>query len=115
MKNEKLFSYGTLRYEQVQLKTFGRLLNGNPDKLVGYKVSTLTITDPDVIALSGEAIHSILMPTGNPADIVEGTVFDVSADEVTLADSYEVSDYKRVATTLNSGAQAWVYVSKDFE
>lgn len=33
---EKLFSYGTLQLEQVQLDTFGRLLEGQADTLQGY-------------------------------------------------------------------------------
>lgn len=115
INSEKLFSYGTLRYEQVQLKTFGRLLTGNPDKLVGYKLSTVAITDSHVIALSGETVHSILIPTGSSNDTVDGMVFEVSAYEIILADSYEVSDYKRVSATLHSGSDAWVYISKDFE
>jgi len=32
---ERLFSYGTLQQENVQKQTFGRLLDGTPDALVG--------------------------------------------------------------------------------
>ena len=35
-----LFSYGTLQQQNVQLATFGRLLKGSPDSLVGF-VQTL--------------------------------------------------------------------------
>lgn len=108
---EQLFSYGTLRYESVQLSTFGRLLKGRPDKLIGYHLSSITITDPKVIKTSGESIHSILIYTGNPQDEVNGTVFDISKEELLQADKYEVSDYKRVQAKLKSGSQAWVYIS----
>jgi hypothetical protein len=35
----KLFSYGTLQQEDVQLTTFGRRLAGVADSLVGYRQS----------------------------------------------------------------------------
>jgi hypothetical protein len=42
-KFEKLFSYGTLQQEGVQLATFGRKLEGRPDQLNGYKLGLLEI------------------------------------------------------------------------
>ena len=38
-----LFSYGTLQQPQVQMSTFGRLLDGQPDELVGFEQSLLAI------------------------------------------------------------------------
>ena len=38
-----LFSYGTLQQENVQLATFGRRLEGRPDRLPGYAVQPVTI------------------------------------------------------------------------
>lgn len=108
---EKLFSYGTLRYEPVQITTFGRKLYGVPDILKGYRLSTLQIKDVDVVAKSGNAVHPILIYTGNLEDEVKGTVFDISGQELQQADEYEVVEYKRVREQLNSGIFAWVYVS----
>ncbi|WP_342342087.1 hypothetical protein [Pseudoalteromonas lipolytica] len=51
---EKLFSYGTLQYKQVQLDTFGRLLEGQPATLTGYIVGEIEITDPAVLKSSGQ-------------------------------------------------------------
>lgn len=109
---EKLFSYGTLQYEHVQLATFGRKLHGHRDLLLGYKLSRLQITNPEVISTSGEAIHPVLIHTGNQIDQVEGMVFDISADELQRADTYEVANYKRVQAQLLSGISAWVYIGK---
>jgi gamma-glutamylcyclotransferase (GGCT)/AIG2-like uncharacterized protein YtfP len=111
MSNEKLFSYGTLRYEEVQLSTFGRKLQGTADTLLGYRLSKIAIKDPKVVATSGDAEHPILIYTGNNADEVSGMVFDITAKELQSADEYEVSDYKRVSIELRSGMRAWVYVS----
>jgi gamma-glutamylcyclotransferase (GGCT)/AIG2-like uncharacterized protein YtfP len=106
-----LFSYGTLRDPAVQLANFGRELTGHDDALPGYTVAMLEITDPDVVALSGETHHPIVVATGDVADTVPGAVFEISDDELIAADEYEVDDYRRVLVPLVSGAQAWVYVS----
>lgn len=108
--SEKLFSYGTLRYEGVQMATFGRALSGRPDELCGYLLSMVTIRDPDVVATSGDALHPILHYTGKATDRVSGMVFNISLDELKHADEYEVADYKRVQVQLESGQKAWVYV-----
>jgi len=112
---EKLFSYGTLRYETVQLSTFGRKLIGRDDTLCGYKLAPLKISDPDVIAISGEDTHQILVATNNKNDKVDGVVFDITSHELAQADQYEVTDYKRVGVTLHSGVFAWVYVNANDE
>lgn len=105
-----LFSYGTLRQKNVQLATFGRELEGREDALVGFARSMIAISDPEVVATSGETHHPIVARTGNAADEVAGTVFRITAAELAAADSYEVSDYKRIAVRLKSGCEAFVYV-----
>jgi gamma-glutamylcyclotransferase (GGCT)/AIG2-like uncharacterized protein YtfP len=108
---ESLFSYGTLRYENVQLTTFGRKLAGQADSLPEYYLKKVQITDPEVIAKSGENIHSIIHFSGNPQDQIPGMVFKISLKELEQADKYEVADYKRIRVRLLSGTSAWVYVS----
>jgi gamma-glutamylcyclotransferase (GGCT)/AIG2-like uncharacterized protein YtfP len=104
-----LFSYGTLQQDGVQLAQFGRKLNGHADALVGWRTEMVEITDPDVLAKSGKAFHPIVLP-GRKDDHVPGMVFEITAEELAAADSYEVADYKRVAAQLASGKTAWVYV-----
>lgn len=105
-----LFSYGTLQLESVQHASFGRLLAGKPDAMPGFKKSLVEITDPDVLATSGERFHPIVVPSDDPDEKVDGTVFEITAAELAAADRYEVSDYKRVEVVLCSGLKAWVYV-----
>ena len=38
-------------------------------------------------------------------------MFEITPAELAAADTYEVSDYKRVSVVLRSGLQAWVYVA----
>jgi hypothetical protein len=110
--SERLFSYGTLQLPEVQRATFGRLLEGAPDALVGFKQDLVEITDPDVLAKSGERFHPIVMRSENPSDRVGGTVFAVTPAELAAADEYEVGDYERVEVTLASGIRASVYVRR---
>ena len=113
MKNlytEKLFSYGTLQQESVQLANFGRRLSGKPDAIPGWRLSTVQITDPEVVTESGLAVHTIMVP-GKPADEVPGVVFEITPDELKAADGYETDAYKRVKLKLRSGLETWVYVA----
>lgn len=110
MHTEKLFSYGTLCYETVQLNNFGRRLYGVEDCLLGFGLSKIKIKEASVIATSGEDEHPIISFTGRPTDSVGGLVFDVSKEELERADEYEVKDYKRIQVKLASGVLAWVYV-----
>jgi len=109
-----LFSYGTLQLESVQLSSFGRRLQGEPDALPGYARTMVEITDPQVLATSGERFHPIVAPSDDPTDEVQGTVFLVSAGELAAADRYEVSDCHRVQVRLKSGVEAWVYVKTPY-
>lgn len=106
-----LFSYGTLRQRDVQLATYGRELEGTPDALTGYRLVSLIISDPHVVALSGKPVHTIARATGNPADRIAGILFELSDAELAATDLYEVDAYRRIAVTLESGREAWVFVA----
>jgi gamma-glutamylcyclotransferase (GGCT)/AIG2-like uncharacterized protein YtfP len=108
---ERLFSYGTLQLEAVQRSTFGRLLAGRPDHLPGFRQSLIEITDPEVLATSGQTHHPIVVHTGDPQDQIAGTVFELTPEDLAQADRYEVADYRRERFTLASGVEAWVYVA----
>ena len=107
---EKLFSYGTLKFEHVQIETFGRKLDGEEDALIGYKLCTIKIKDKAIIKTSGTDIHPILKFTGNNTDLVEGIIFELTTSELQQADNYEVEEHKRILGNFHSGNKAWVYV-----
>jgi uridine kinase len=106
-----LFSYGTLRQAEVQRSSFGRLLDGRPDSLPGFKSEWVEITDPAVIKASGAHRHPIVRRTDHPDDWVPGTCFSITPSELAAADRYEVDDYRRVLMRLASGIDAWVYAA----
>jgi len=108
-----LFSYGTLRQAEVQRAAFGRLLDGRPDALPGYTLAPLPISDPEVVRISGLAVHTIARRTGDPADRIPGLVFAITHAELAAADSYEVDAYGRVEVVLASGTAAFAYVGPD--
>lgn len=110
---EWVFGYGTLRQPEVQQRTYGRLLDGVDDVLPGYRVESLPITSPEVVALSGSAEHPVVRFTGDPADSVAGTRYALTPAELDATDDYEAADYLRRAVVLASGVEAWVYVGRD--
>jgi Gamma-glutamyl cyclotransferase, AIG2-like len=106
-----LFSYGTLQQEEVQFATFGRKLGGEKDLLLGYEPSLVKITDPAVAARLGRTHHDNVNATGDDWSNVQGTLFDVTDEELAMADEFEAEfAYQRVTADLASGKQAWVYV-----
>jgi hypothetical protein len=109
-----LFSYGTLRQEDVQLSTFGRLLEGQPDELIGFEQSLTRIDDPQFVATSGKTHHSIVKFNGRNDSRVSGMVFEIRDSELATADLYEPAGYKRISATLASGKQARVYADGRF-
>jgi hypothetical protein len=104
-----LFSYGTLQQDAIQLSTFGRLLRGEPDELVGFEQGVFRIEDPAFVAASGKADHAIVKFNGRNDSRVRGMVFEVTDRELARADQYEPAGYKRVSARLASGKHAWVY------
>jgi hypothetical protein len=106
-----LFSYGTLQQEAVQLSTFGRVLSGRPDELPGFEPAAIEITDPKFLAGGGAPRQTIVRFTGRSEHRVSGTAFEVTDSELESADAYEPVGYRRVAATLASGRQAWVYAA----
>jgi len=112
---ERLFSYGTLQLEAVQIATFGHLLTGTPDALPRFAETLVKIDDEATVSLSGKTHHAMATFTGHDGDSIAGTVFAITPEELLSADKYEVAEYKRVAVVLRSGTRAWVYVDARYE
>ena len=96
---EYIFSYGTLQKTCIQKQILKRTLSGQPDELHGYQVRQ--------VDLGHGNIYPMVCPKDN--HVVEGTIFEITAQELTLIDRYETHAYERVSTVLCSGKQAWVY------
>ncbi len=109
---ERLFSYGTLRQPEVQQSLFGRSVPTVDDELPQFRLDSVKITDPAVLAKSGSDVDPILR-RGGDGDTVQGAFLELNASELATADDYEVNDYKRVHVALKSGLDAWVYIAAD--
>ncbi len=108
---ENLFSYGTLQKEKVQMELFGRTLQGSADMLRGYKTATIEIMDESFLSKGEEKYQQTLIATADKNDIIKGTVLEITAKELLLADAYEPDNYKRIKIVLDSGKEAWIYVA----
>ena len=109
--SEFLFSYGTLQNEEVQMELFGRILYGSADVLKGHKAVTIEIKDEPF--LKEEDKYQLIAVISEDRDSIKGTVFEVTEEELFMADKYEPNNYKRVTVALKSGKQAWVYVAAE--
>src|SRR5215468_4000215 len=91
---ELLFSYGTLQRSEIQVSTFGRLLDGRPDQIPGYEIALIPIADPATAIALGMTHYQNIKFTGRNEDIIEGTVFRVTREELEQSDDYEIdADY----------------------
>jgi hypothetical protein len=107
----RLFSYGSLQDPDVQFSTFGRKLDGERDLLTGYEPSLVKIADPEVAERLKKRHHDNITHTGDEWSNVQGTVFELTDEELAKSDSFEAQfNYKRVSVPLASGGEAWVYV-----
>lgn len=96
----RVFSYGSLQREDVQLAAFGRRLHATPDELRGF-----------VLARSRNGRHANLVSSARADSLVPGMLLELTDAELASADAYERSDgYARVEVTLESGIAAWVFV-----
>ncbi len=106
-----IFSYGTLQQQGVQLSTFGRLLHGCSDDLVGFELTSVRIEDPRRAATLGKTHHANVAFNGRPDSRVRGMALEITDAELADTDRYEQRDgYTRIAVTLASGCDAWAYV-----
>jgi gamma-glutamylcyclotransferase (GGCT)/AIG2-like uncharacterized protein YtfP len=106
---EYLFSYGTLQKEKVQQELFGRILKGSGDILRGFKTSVVEITDESFLSKNEQKFQHTAIVSKDKNDLIRGTVFEITPDDLVLADKYEPRNYKRIAVVLESGKKAWIY------
>src|SRR6476619_6865805 len=99
---EYLFSYGTLQKQNVQVELFGRLLNGTRDVLEHYRIVEIEIRDEKFLATGADKCQKTLGWSSDPNDVIEGMVFEMSRDELLMADRYEPANYKRIEVKLRS-------------
>ena|SRR5258706_14947003 len=108
---EYLFSYGTLQKEKVQVELFGRILQGSGDILRGYKAAVVEIKDESFLAKGEQKSQRTALVSNDKNDSIQGTVLEMTEEELRLADNYEPDGYERIRVVLESGKEAWIYVA----
>jgi gamma-glutamylcyclotransferase (GGCT)/AIG2-like uncharacterized protein YtfP len=103
---EKLFAYGNLKEEDIQESVFGRILKGVPETLMGYVTKKIKIEEE-----YGIESYPIITATENREDSIIGIVYEVSFEELQLADKYEGMHYKRIEVKLQSNHTAWAFTA----
>ena len=103
---ERLFIYGTLALEDIQLSLFKRSVPITKATLKNYRKSHIRLPD-----IPEGTVYPILSFTGNPDDIIEGHILMITQDELSLADAYEGYAYRRERVLLESGVKAWCYIT----
>ena len=98
--NHLLFAYGTLLETHVQEAIIGRIIEGRPDRLKGFRKAEVQDGQETFPTLHAGA-----------ESFVEGRILEVTPQELSHIDMYEGDLYARHKVTLESGTQAWVYYS----
>ncbi len=80
--------------------------------LIGYKVSTIEIKEESFL-LKGEQKYQLTAVISKDNNNIKGTVFEITEEELRLADKYEPVNYKRVKVVLESGKEAWIYIAAE--
>lgn len=101
---ENLFAYGSLKDKEVQENVFGRVLEGTPDKLIGYTKKVIHIEEE-----FGLTPYPIITETQNPEDSIIGILYQLTEQELQQSDTYEGIHYKRIQVELHSNEIVWVY------
>jgi gamma-glutamylcyclotransferase (GGCT)/AIG2-like uncharacterized protein YtfP len=101
---ENLFAYGSLQDKEIQENIFGRVLEGRPDKLIGYSKKIIQIEEE-----FGLTAYPIITSTNNPEDSISGVIYKLTEREIQMADTYEGVHYKRIQVELHSNEIVWVY------
>lgn len=109
--DQLLFTYSTLQHADVQLDTFGRLLEAEADVLPGYTIEDADVPDSRIEDAAVKRTQPMLRATGNRLDKVVGQAARVTETELDACDEFQASLCRRVAVVLASGRPAWTYVA----
>ena len=69
-------------------------LVGRLDSVIGHIVTAVDSADPEDIRISGRSRRQMLPYTGSPRHRAPGTVFELTTEELSQANAYEVADYE---------------------
>lgn len=92
-KKHLLFSYA----KDEQLNNKGKVPDGTKDTLSGYKLNE----------------HVIAIKSTDKSDKIEGTILEISGEELFKRNKHEVLHCKRILETTDSGVKVWVNIANN--
>ena len=87
-------------------------MQGCNDALRIYKATIIEIKDKAFLAKGEENLQQTLVHSQYSNDVIKGTVFEVTQEELLVADKYGPENYNRITVMLQSGKEAWVYIAE---
>lgn len=111
-KKHLLFTYNTPKLN-VEHLDYNHHEPKIKDTLSGYKLNGLALKNPSLKEKSDANQDLIAIKSHDKGDRIEGIVLEISGEELMKTDTYNISDYKRVLETADSGTEVWVYVSNN--
>jgi gamma-glutamylcyclotransferase (GGCT)/AIG2-like uncharacterized protein YtfP len=99
LKMIKLFAYGTLLDQKIQIELFGEKISGTMDSISGYRViQGVKIEGIDYVTLIRDKNNTVV-----------GKVYNLTDKQLKIVDEYETSSYERILIKTNSGIDTFVY------
>ena len=83
---------------------------GFADFLDGYALAAIEIEDEAFLSKGEEKVQLTAIRSTDNKDVVDGMAFEITQEDLRLADGYEPDGYKRIKVELRSGKAAWVYM-----
>ena len=100
----KIFSYGTLWKEDIQLSVFGRTFDVDQD--MDY------INGWDIIKVKMDGVYYNVAVEGDMSCVVMGAIVNVPDEFIKLVDKYEGREYKRIDIKTMTGTDCQIYVKR---
>lgn len=112
-KKHLLFSYDTLRSQDLQIQHYGRKLEGIDGALSGYTLKDSTINDVSMTEHSHTTTPQIAIKSKEKSDTLKGMVFEITGEELVETDKMAAPNSNRILATTDAGVEVWVYVESN--
>ena len=100
----KIFSYGTLWDENIQLEHFGQKFDVDPD--IDY------MSGWDIIKVKMYGEYFKVAVVGDNSSVVMGAIVNIPDELIDKVDEYEGNEYKRISVKTMTGNDCQMYVKR---
>jgi gamma-glutamylcyclotransferase (GGCT)/AIG2-like uncharacterized protein YtfP len=100
----KVFSYGTLWQENIQIREFNRIFSVDPD--IDY------VSGFDLINIKMYNSYYKVAISASKSSIISGAIINVPEDSIWMLDEYEGNEYTRIEIDTLCGNKCQMYVKR---